>query len=296
MTTIWNRVKEEITQHYNLRKPIISKIGKYFENRYVVSFYTNFETIARIDNQDIGMLRTLLGGSKKVRARKIIFLISSLGGDPLAAEKMIKVLREYSDNDYWVVIPDTAKSAATMVCLGASKIILSPVSELGPIDLQIEREGSLIPAHSVITAYDNLIEKGVNLHEGQRIEPILQQLQNFDPSEIEYYRQVNELSSDIAVKVLKNGMLKGFEHEKIKEMINILLDPTKSKTHGRPIFYSDIKEVDKENNLELQLIDLSEKIWEDVTEYHTRLTFHLKQTRTLKVIESEEMSFMATGG
>jgi len=85
-----------------------------------------------------------------------------------------------------------------MVCLGASKIILSPVSELGPIDLQIERGDVLIPAYSVITAYDKLIEKGINLEEGQRVEPILQQLQSLDPSEIEYYWQVNDLPSDIA--------------------------------------------------------------------------------------------------
>lgn len=79
-------------------------------------------------------------------------------------------------------------------------------------------------------------------------------------------------------------------------MINILLDPTKSKTHGRPIFYSDIKELDKDNNLNLELVDSNDKIWEDLTEYHTRSTFHLNQTGALKVIESKEMSFVATGG
>lgn len=291
----WNKVKGEIVQDYSLRKPLISRISKHFDHRYVVTLYTRFGSAAVIGDDDQEMLINLLGGSKTALSHKILLLINSPGGDPLAAERIIKALAEYSDNDYWALVPGTAKSAATMICLGATKVILSPTSELGPIDLQIIRGNTLIPAYSIITAYDNLIDKGIKLKEDQRIEPILQQLEGFDASQIEHFRQVNKLSEDIAQKVLRKGMCKKLKAADVKELIKIFSDPTKSKTHGRPIYYSDIKDSDKKKNFTLQLIKPTDKIWEDITEYHTRTIFHLTQTGTLKLIESDEMSYSAGG-
>ena len=292
---MWNTVQSEITQSYKLRKPLIQKISKYFENRYVISFYTRFGSGSSINDEDSEMLRTLLGGSKKVKSKKILFLIHSPGGDPLASEKIIKLLSEYSDNDYWALIPGTAKSAATMICFGAKKIIVSPISELGPIDLQIVRNNKLVPTYSIITAYDKLMEKGINLLNNQQIDPILQQLQGFDPSEVEMFRQVNELSSDIAKKVLKNCMMKKISRQEIEKTINIFLDPTKSKTHGRPIYFSDIDKVDKNKNFNIQCIDTEDVAWQTVVEYHVRATHHLRVTNTVKLLESEDASLVASG-
>ena len=291
--SIWEVINQEIQQAFDLRKPLLSKISRHFEDRYVVSLYTRFTSNVTIDNTDPEMLGTLLGGSKKPLSNKILFLIHSPGGDPLAAERIIKILREYSADDYWVLIPGTAKSAATMICFGASKMLLSSMSELGPIDLQVVRGDRLIPAYSIITAYDKLVREGINLRVQQRIEPILQQLQGFDPAEIETFRQVNELSSDIAIKVLMRGMFKGLSATKVRNLIKIFLDPTKSKTHGRPIYYSDIREIDKNRDFNIELIQTTDKIWSVITEYHTRATNHLRVTNGLKLVESEELGFRA---
>ena len=293
---LWSAVKEEIHQGYNLRKSLFPKISKHFENRYVVSFYTRFDSRIGNNDYDAEMLNTLLGGSNKAKKAKLLLMINSPGGDPLAAEKIIKVLSEFSGNDYWVIVPGVAKSAATMICLGASRIILSPISELGPIDLQVDRGGSsLASTYSIITAYDKLMEKGINLGQDRRIEPILQQLQEFRASEIEYFRRVNNLSSDIAEKVLKRGMLKDSTIEEIKELIKIFIDPEKSKVHGRPIYYSDLKEVDGKGSFSLQLVDMTSSVWRDLTEYHTRATTHFQVSKTGKILESEENSFSASG-
>ncbi len=281
--TTWDKVMGEVNQDHGLRLPLIRNISKYFEDRYVVSLY-----VKRIDDDDPEMLKTLLGGSKSIAEKKILFIISSPGGNPLAAEKIMKILSEYSDNDYWALVPSTAKSAATMICLGASKIILSPVSELGPVDLQIEQDGALIPAHSIIKAYDNLMQVGISLSNDQRVEPVLQQLQQFKASEVEHFRAVNELSPDMSVKALKNCMLKKLSKKKIKSLIKIFIDPTKSKVHGRPIYYSDIKEFDKENLFVLELIETDTKIWNNINEYHTRVEAHIRATKVTKLLESAE--------
>lgn len=71
-------------------------------------------------------------------SKGLIIMINSPGGDGLAAERIINVCRSYSGTgEYQVIVPGKAKSAATMVCFGASAIYMSPTSELGPVDPQI---------------------------------------------------------------------------------------------------------------------------------------------------------------
>lgn len=289
--TIWQSIQDEIRQAPSLRLRLIRNISKNFENRYVVSFYTR--RTGYIDDHDSEMLSTLLGGSSVIQNKKILFIVHSQGGDPLAAEKIIKILSEYSDNDYWIIVPGTAKSAATMICFGASKIILSPTSELGPIDLQVVRNNGLIPASSIIDAYDLLLSKGISLKEEQRVEPILQQLQSFDPSEIEMFRQINKLAEDIAVKVLKKCMMPDVSETDIKKVIEIFLNPKKSKTHGRPIYGSDIRKVDKDNYFNIQCFKGTDNIWKIITEYHLRAISHLRVNSFKKQIESVETTLTA---
>jgi ClpP class serine protease len=292
--TLWKRIKDEMGQSFPMRKQALKNITKSFENRYIISFYTSFRYGGSIEENDFEMLRTILVSSNTIKNRKILFIINSPGGNPLAAEKIIKLLSEYSDNDFWVLIPGTAKSAATLICFGSSKIILSPISELGPIDLQIDRgNGILMPTYTIVEAYDKLMEKGINLEEGQNIAPILQQLQSFDPSEIEQFRRINELSSDIAVKVLKHCMMRKVNQREVKKVINIFTDPEKSKTHGRPIFGSDIERVDKNRYFNIECVKTTDKIWQNITEYHMRMVAHMRGNQIVKVIESEEDSIEA---
>lgn len=291
MDSIWQRIEHEKTQSFHMRSDALKNITKSFDNRYIISFYTSFRLGGSIDESDFEMLRTILVSSKTIKDRKILFIINSPGGNPLAAEKIIKLLSEYSENDFWVLIPGTAKSAATLICFGSSKMIMSPISELGPLDLQIKRgDGRLIPAYIIIKAYDELMERGINLQEGKQIVPILQQLESFDPSEIELFRRINQLSSDIAVKVLKKCMMKNVKPTDIEKAINIFIDPEKSKTHGRPIFGSDIAMVDKKNYFKIECIMTTDKKWQDINEYHLRMVTHMRSNRITKVIESEENS------
>jgi len=79
-----------------------------------------------------------------------------------AAERMIQVCRSYSGSDFEAIVPARAKSAATMVCLGSDRILMSPTSELGPVDPQVYNgaepsQKTWVAAHHVITTYDKLL-------------------------------------------------------------------------------------------------------------------------------------------
>lgn len=68
----------------------------------------------------------------------IDLLLHSPGGDIDAAEKLITIVRKRAGTSrVRVVVPDYAKSAATLIALGADEIVMSDSSELGAIDPQI---------------------------------------------------------------------------------------------------------------------------------------------------------------
>jgi len=79
--------------------------------------------------------------TKTLSAEKdILLLISSPGGSIEPAYLISKVFKEFakkSSKSFNVAIPRKAKSAATLICLGADEIHMGTMSQLGPIDPQI---------------------------------------------------------------------------------------------------------------------------------------------------------------
>ncbi|HWO22348.1 MAG TPA: hypothetical protein VNO30_26500 [Kofleriaceae bacterium] len=91
--------------------------------------------------------------------------LESPGGDAHAAYKLVLDLRARARR-LRVVIPDYAKSAATLIALGMDEIFMSPAAELGPLDVQIEhpdREGLIVSALDVAGALDFLGRTAVTL-------------------------------------------------------------------------------------------------------------------------------------
>ncbi len=75
--------------------------------------------------------------SRKLRAigktKKLDLVLYSAGGDTLVPWRLVSMIREYCD-EFAVLIPYKAHSAATMIALGADEIVMSDMSELSPID------------------------------------------------------------------------------------------------------------------------------------------------------------------
>lgn len=89
------------------------------------------------------------------------WLLYSPGGD---GESAVRLLRSahVRCKKLTVIVPDQAKSAATLIALGAHEIIMGPSSDLGPIDPQMQlpgKPGSLVAAKDIIAAVDNATAK-----------------------------------------------------------------------------------------------------------------------------------------
>lgn len=76
-------------------------------------------------------------GSDLKRGQKIAVLIDSHGGYAKSAYMIAWLLRKYSGG-FVAVIPRRAKSAATLLTLGAERIVMADFGELGPLDMQME--------------------------------------------------------------------------------------------------------------------------------------------------------------
>jgi hypothetical protein len=76
--------------------------------------------------------RDAIGTGKRVE-----LLIHSGGGHPDIAYRVMKFFRRRFQ-EVNIIVPLTAKSAATIMCLGADKIYFGELADLGPIDIQID--------------------------------------------------------------------------------------------------------------------------------------------------------------
>jgi ATP-dependent protease ClpP protease subunit len=70
---------------------------------------------------------------KMGHVNKISLFIYSNGGAVSTPWPLVSMIREYCD-EFEIIIPFRALSAATLISLGADKILMTPLSQLGPVD------------------------------------------------------------------------------------------------------------------------------------------------------------------
>lgn len=176
-------------------------------------------------------------------ANGLDLILTSGGGRALGAERIINLFnkkKERFNNSFRVIVPKLAKSAATMIALGADKILLFDTAELGPVDPQfsLSNENGIIvkqtPAHRVLKGIDTLLKeaKKILCFNRSSLNLFLQQ-QNYDL----YLWAQNEveLSEQIIKDAFKTHKKDNPDVELKIEDYKLFLDPEYTLTHGRPI-------------------------------------------------------------
>lgn len=287
---ILQRIQQEELQGHATRRQLYLEIEKYL-GRPVIAFFTSFRFPVMIETQDADVLECVL--QKMDLSSGLALVINSPGGDGLAAERIINICRTYSGTgEYWAIVPSKAKSAATMICFGASKIIMSRTSELGCIDPQVIIPGEKgvfvqrFSAYNVIESYRELFERAIK--ETGNLQPYLQQLANYDEREIRELEAACLLSEDIAIRALKSCMMRNLSEEEIKQKIEIFLTPRQTKAHGRPIYASEVSSC----GLNVEVWDNKEERWRTIYELYIRID-HLVSTSAAKCVETKDHAFVA---
>lgn len=198
-------------------------------------------------------------------ADEIDLLISSQGGDPVAAWRIVSLLRERFKK-ISVLIPYDAQSAATVLALGANEIIMHPFSYLGPIDAQINfppRSSEELPktvSTKDIESYISFLRQDLMIPDedlGEIASDSL--LSELDPSRIGIIKKSMVFIESLATKLLEFHIDDG---ERIKEIVDKFTGfshhgYTIGKTEAIRLNLPVVEDVDKE------LEELIWKIWDD---------------------------------
>lgn len=177
--------------------------------------------------------------------KEIDFIIVSNGGDPITSIRIMSLLRERFETIN-VLLPYSAFSAATILALGANKIIMHPYSNLGPVDPQLTIPHTNPNGYSEtlqfssedVSNYINFIKEDVGITDQQHlvtaVQPLLKDMGAFA---IGYAKKGQQLSLRLSEKML-NWHLDN--HEQVKTIARSL--NSSFYHHGYPVSRTEAKQ------------------------------------------------------
>lgn len=185
-------------------------------------------------------------------------LLHTPGGDIDAAEKLVSLLHATAGT-LKVFVPDFAKSAGTLMAIGASKIIMSDSSELGPIDPQVnlnDGKGNLIP-HSVLHYLDAHETHTKTLATNPRDIAATIMLNKLDPTTVKLFEAVKMRARKLAEKQLLRHQAASGGSGGYTAIAGKLMDITQYPSHGQMINHEDAFQM----GLPIQYLEPTDGLW-----------------------------------
>jgi len=213
-------------------------------------------------------------------AEQINLLLHSPGGDATIVEKMADMCRSHLSGDhrqFRVIVPNIAKSAATVLALGADKILMGYCSELGPIDPQVQIAVSgvmqSVSALAFVESRDKLMDQIAEATKNHKpTAGLMQQLAGLNiPFTDEMENWIGFARKTAATLLDKYMLVSKFpqartRNEKANDIAEKLLSKQLFPVHGQFIDGTTAQKLD----LEVEVLDRNDKLWELVWEYYIR--------------------------
>lgn len=122
------------------RQKLIQEIEELRGSRVITYITSNRENVSsEIEESDVIKFREHLD-KVCTTCKKLDLFIFSYGGELETAWELVNLLREYNV-EFSVLIPYHARSAATLISLGAHEVVMGKMGSLGPIDPTIRIAG-----------------------------------------------------------------------------------------------------------------------------------------------------------
>lgn len=250
------------------------------ENPQLVCYVAGLK--APVDRSDtlgfVDMLHNVRAGEP------IDLMLHTPGGDVDAAEKLITLVRSQvgEEGQLRVIVPDFAKSAGTLMALGATKILMSDCSELGPIDPQISlRDGDGNDfTHSVLT-YLNAYQEALRaLREAPDDIANRMTFERFDPTLVGKFKAVKARAQLFAENLLKR---RGANFTKIATE---LMDISRYPSHGQMIGW----EAADQMGLAVERVPLNDANWRRYWALYCHLRLAIESDQ--RIFESNYVSLI----
>jgi len=245
--------------------------------------------IDQIDPDSVSLFAELLFGADP--ALDLHLLLRSPGGDGEVAVRLARMAQAASRR-FVVVVPDIAKSAATIFALGAHEIIMGPTSDLGPIDPQVfVPEHGYISAKEIMSAVDRALKDVSERPDSYPLHSALLGMGNVDATLYEFAKSALDRTAEIAKQAItSNADLNGPEvNTRMQKVKDRLI--TKTHMHSAVIGCAEARQVGLPvNELEIQS-DWWQEIWAIWARY-----FALGPVDGLRIYESEQASQVERSG
>lgn len=207
------------------------------------------------------------------RKQRIDLLIYSRGGDVSVPWRVISMLREFCQ-ELVALVPYKAHSAATMITLGADKIVMGRKAELSPIDPTLVKATvgeSAAPPQEIsvedVSSYISFVRERANLNDQAALATVVSLLANqLTPLTLgSVNRQYSHIRL-VAKKLLASRQQK-IEEERMTTIIEALTE--KMYSHGHAIGRREASDLGLP--VEIPSAELELLLWELYTEYEKML-------------------------
>lgn len=282
-------MKKEINKKQVEKSTIVSDLKKaIIEFSDAVDGFIYPLIIPPIQSIDEDILFEIYPDLKKIgKQKKLHVLLYSYGGDAHTAFHIGRLLQDYSDELYIYVLRE-AKSAATLISCAADKIILSEISELGPMDPQIkridmqERFSPLAIKHT----FDFLHNQSEEGHK-QIVSVLTEKLP--DPLILGELLKSLETGKDYLCKLMRSRMFKN-DTEKVFEISEKLV--TGYPDHGYCIDFEEARNIGlRVEKIGSQFEDVILQIMRSYKSVWDRFNFHFKQAKGSESKKEHETHF-----
>jgi len=242
--------------------------------------------LGNINHTDIPPFADLLHKCKNGNV-DLDLMIHSPGGDIDTAEKIIYMCRNCA-HSFRLIVPESAKSAATLIGLGADTIAMGYTSELGPIDPQISittANGIIMkrPAQSFLDGLENI--KKAATAEGGLNPAYFPLLDHLDPALIDFCAKSIARSQDFAKKWLKRHMLSD-DPDKAESVAEQLSDVKRYLSHGIAIDAREAQNI----GLKIEYLEKGDPLWDYIWRLHTDYLIDIARNNCIKLFESTDIS------
>jgi hypothetical protein len=236
---------------------------------------------AQVDRTDVLGFVDLLHNVPN--GQPIDLLLHTPGGDVDSAEKLIGMVRKKvgDDGQLRVIVPDFAKSAGTLMALGANSIVMSDCSELGPIDPQV-----VIPDSNGNTAVHSVLSYLIAYNEAKKAfaktpnNPVLQlTFERFDPIIVKKFETIEKRARMFAEDLLKpRGTL-------YTAIVSKLMDIDQYPSHGQMIGW----EAAVEMGLNVNYMAMTDPLWRKYWSLYCHLRLAIPESGQ-RIFESSYVS------
>jgi hypothetical protein len=258
---------------------------------YAVDFFNSHKVaVAGIDTQILHSDKDgFVEVSRDLPRGPLDVILHSPGGSLEATEAIVSILRHKFDHVRFIV-PNMAKSAATMLALSGDEIILASSAELGPIDPQFNfprGDGAIIPspAQAIIDQFEGAEQELSK--DPSKLPAWIPILPMYGPSLYQDCKNALKLSKEVVrswlTQYMYSDLPKKSRVNRARKVVNYFANHKHFKSHGRKI---GIAEIDAHlgNLLKLRKLDDDLVLYNRVMGVYFALLHLFQRSSSFKIL------------